>query len=174
MIKNKKTMNASNIWHVDEKFIKVKGSKDFAYLWVVQDDNNNIIAVHISRRRDIIGATTVLDIAKQRVEDIPNIIITDGLQSYKKAIKKVFGRKVKHIQAHFEAKKFMHKGKYYILSNNRIESLNSKINLWYKKFRGFKNLYMANVWCNLWMYFYNLMRPRVIPHKLISIHKILN
>jgi len=174
LINLKKNIQASNIWHVDEKFVKVKGSKDdFAYLWVVIDDKNTILAVHVSKERDITGAKCVLEKAKNNTNKSPTILVSDGLHAYKKACKKIFGRKTKHIKSHFEPVKFMHKGGYYCLSNNRIESLNSKINLWYKKFRGFKRLDMANLWCEMWMYFYNLMRPRVIPHQIISIHQIL-
>lgn len=170
----KRSISFSNIWHVDEKFVKVKGSKDdFAYLWVVMDDKNSIIAVHVSEERNMQNAKIVLEKALITAGNPPDILVSDGLQGYKKACKKVFGRKTKHAVAHFEASKFMHKGKYYILSNNRIESLNSKINLWYKKFRGFKRLDMANLWCEMWRFFYNLMRPRTTSHEIISIHKII-
>jgi transposase-like protein len=169
-----RNMSFSDVWHVDEKFVKVKGCKDFAYLWVVIDDKNSIIAVHVSAKRDIASAQTVLARAKKRAGKSPDIVVTDGLSSYLKACRKVFGRKTKHVQAHFAAAKFMHRGKYYMLSNNRIESLNSKINLWYKKFRGFKRLDTAHLWCTMWMHFYNFMRPRTILHEIISIHQILN
>ncbi|GEM_PF-2452990 len=168
-----RSISFSNIWHVDEKFVKVKGCKDFAYLWVVIDDKNSMIAVHVSQKRDITSAIVALQLAKQRAERPPDIIVTDGCPSYIKACKKVFGRATKHVVAHFAAAKFMHKGKYYLLSNNRIESLNSKINLWYKKFRGFKRLDTANLWCTMWMHFYNFMRPRVMPHEIIGIHQLL-
>ena len=173
--KQKRTMSFSNIWHVDEKFVKVKGKKkkEWSYLWVVIDDRNNIIAVHVSRKRDIESARTVLQIAKDRAKKPPDILVSDGCPSYIKECKKVFGRRTKHVQAHFKAEKFMHKGGYYMLSNNRIESMNSKINLWYKKFRGFKRLNNANLWCTMWMHFYNFMRPRVLSHEIVSIHQII-
>lgn len=159
-------MNFSNIWHVDEKFIKVKGSKDpFAYLWVVIDDKNTIITEHVSFERNMINAKIVLKKAYDHALKPPEIIVTDGLQSYKKACK-IFGRKTKHVVAHFETKCVMHKSKIYYLSNNRIESLNSKINLWYKKFRGFKTLETARLFCEMYAYFYNYLRPRTIIHDL--------
>ena len=172
--KLQRSRSFSNIWHVDEKFIRVRGSKgDFAYLWVVIDDKNNIIATHVSNNRDIISAKTVLQKAKQNAERPPDIIVTDGLQAYKRACMAVFGRKTKHAIRHFEAEGIMHKGRLYYLSNNRIESLNSKINLWYKKFKGFKSLASARLWTEMFSFFYNYMRPRVIEHKIISIHQIL-
>jgi len=172
--KLQRSRSFSNIWHVDEKFIRVRGSKDdFAYLWVVIDDKNNIIATHVSLGRDINGAMAVLEKAEKIAEKPPDILVSDGWQAYKKACRKVFGRKTKHFIAHFETLIKMIGNKIYFLSNNRIESLNSKINLWYKRFRGFKRLATANLWCTMWMFFYNLIRPRVIPHKTISIHQII-
>jgi len=165
--KLKRQMSFSNIWHVDEKFIKVKDSEDdFAYLWVVIDSLNSIIATHVSLKRDISGAVAALKKAYARSLKPPDILVTDGLQAYHKACKKVFGRKVKHVTAHFETKCVMHQHKLYYLSNNRIESLNSKINLWYKKFRGFKSLETANLFCEMYAYFYNYIRPRTIRHNL--------
>lgn len=172
--KLKRNRSFSDVWHIDEKFIKVKGSKDdFDYLWVVIDDKNNMIATHVSDSRDIINAKIVLEKAKKIADKPPDIIVTDGLQAYKRACKFVFGRKIKHVIRHFETKALMSKGVLYYLSNNRLESLNSKINLWYKKFRGFKSLANARLWCDLWMNFYNLMRPRTIPHQILSIHQII-
>ncbi|MFH1210003.1 MAG: DDE-type integrase/transposase/recombinase, partial [archaeon] len=163
-----------NIWHVDEKFIRVKGSiDDFDYLWVVIDDKNSIISEYVSEKRDIASAKKALRKAKQNAERPPDIIVTDGLQAYKKACKSIFGRKTKHAVRHFETKGIMNKGRLYYLSNNRIESLNSKINLWYKKFRGFKSLESARLWCGMFSFFYNHMRPRTIKHRVISIHQII-
>lgn len=165
--KIKRRMNFSNIWHVDEKFIKVKGSEDdFAYLWIVIDSLNSIIATYVSLKRDISGAVAALKKAYAKSLKPPDILVTDGLQAYKRACKKVFGRTTKHVVAHFETKCVMHNKHIYYLSNNRIESLNSKINLWYKKFRGFKSLETARLFCEMFAYFYNYLRPRTIEHNL--------
>lgn len=164
----------SNIWHVDEKFIKVKGSPDaFGYLWVVIDDKNSMIAVHVSLKRDIQGAKEALKKARNNAEKPPDMLITDGLAAYPRAVSAIFGRKVKHLRRHFKAEAEVFEGNILYLSNNRLESLNSKINLWYKKFRGFKSFATAQLWANAWMYFYNLMRPRVKAHQTISIHQII-
>ena len=163
--KLRRQMNFSNIWHIDEKFVRVKGSKDaFDYLWVVIDDLNTIITTYVSDARDTLNAKIVLKKALDKAAKPPDLIVSDGLQAYHKACKKIL-RKTKHITAHFETKCVMHKGKLYYLSNNRIESLNSKINLWYKKFRGFKSLETASLWCEMYSYFYNYIRPRTIEHQ---------
>lgn len=178
--KYNRSINYSNIWHVDEKFIRVKdnvkdnkGNIKFSYLWLVIDDKNNIISTYVSHKRDIISAKKALKLALSRANKPPEILISDGCSSYIKACKSVFGRTVKHVVSHFKAEGLVHKKKVLYLSNNRIESLNSKINLWYKKFRGFKSIFTANLWCNLFMEFYNLIRPRTIPHKITSLSEII-
>ena len=98
----------TKIWHVDEKFIKVKKSKDdFAYLWAVIDSNNNLIAVHVSNKRDKVNAKIVFNKAKERAGFSPDILASDGLQGYKKAASFVFGRKTKHIISHFKKKRLI-------------------------------------------------------------------
>lgn len=177
---NVSCINYTNIWHVDEKFVKVadnaknsKGKVKFSYLWVVSDSKRNIVAVYVSHKRNITSATIALKLAKKNAKFNPIIIVTDGCTAYDSAIRRVFGRKAKHIKAHFEAKGFMHKKRLYYLSNNTAESLNSKINLWYKRFRGFKSLNSANLWCNGWMYFYNLLRPRVYQEEKIAWKEVM-
>ena len=154
-------LNFSKIWHVDEKFIKVKGSKDnFAYLWIVSDDKNNILATHVSFERNIVNAKIVLQKAKQRAGFSPEILVSDGLQAYKKAYKKIFGRKTRHVEAHFEAKGIIHKCKFYKLSNNRAESINRFYALWLHVCKGFKRLNNANLWIEFFTINYNYLMPR--------------
>jgi len=153
------------IWHVDEKFIKVKGSKDkFAYLWVVIDKNNKILATLVSNARTGKNAEKVL--RRARTKDNPEIIVTDGLQGYKKACK-IFGRKVRHIVAHFEAKPVNHKGELVMLSNNRIERVNGDIDLFLHVFRGLKSFRTAEIWLRGFMVYHNYLKP-----SKISWHKI--
>lgn len=156
----------TNIWHVDEKFVKVadqekdaKGRTKFSYLWIVSDSNSNIIAPFVSHKRDKKSAEKALILAKKNAGFCPELLVSDSYPAYVNTVKKVFGRKTKHVQAHFETKGVMHKGKLYYLSNNKAESLNSKVNLWYKKFRGFKTLKTANLWCASFANFYNHLRP---------------
>lgn len=152
---------SKEVWHVDEKFIKVKGSKDdFAYLWIVSDNVNNILATHVSFRRNIINAKIVLQKAKQRGGFNPEILVSDGLQSYKKAISKIFGKETRHVVAHFEAKNVIHKRKWYRLSNNRAESINRFYALWLHVCKGFKRLDNANLWVEFFTINYNYLMPR--------------
>jgi len=83
--------------------------------------------------------------AKQRGGFSPEILVIDRLQAYKKAYKKTFGRKTRHVEAHFEAKGIIHKCKFYKLSNNRAESINRFYALWLHICKDFKKIDNANL-----------------------------
>jgi transposase-like protein len=157
--------NFTRIWHVDEKYIKVRGSKDdFAYLWVVCDNKSKILATHISNRRDIANAKIIL--RKARELSNPEIIVTDGLQSYKKACR-IFGRKVSHLEAHFEGKYTAYHGEILKLCNNRIERINSDIDLFLHGFRGLKSFESAQIWIDGFMIYHNYLKPSSVRWHLI-------
>lgn len=155
-----KPFDYTNRWHVDEKFIKVKGSKDpFAYLWVVADSKNQILAVHVSNARTGENAKIVLRKARAIAKENPEVIITDRLQGYKKACK-IFGRKTKHVIAHFEKKFIVLDGKIIGFSNNRIERINGDIDLFFHVFRGLKGFMSAQMWADLFRIWFNYCKPR--------------
>ena len=165
-IANKKPINFSDIWHVDEKFIHVRGSKDpHAYLWIVSDSHANIISTNISFLRDENSARIILRKALDRTRFCPEIIVSDGLQGYKGACKKVFGRKTRHVVAHFEAVGIVHKGKLLKLSNNRAERINEFPALWLHSIRGFKRLDRANLLMEFFTIYYNYLMPHGIEEK---------
>lgn len=150
----------TKIWHVDEKFIRVKKSKDdFAYLWAVIDSNNNLIAVHVSNARDGKNAKIVFNKAKERAGFCPDILASDGLQGYKKAVSFVFGRKTKHVIAHFKKKGLIYLGKRFFISNNRIERVNEFFSLWLHVCRGLKSFETANLWLEFFAVHYNYLMP---------------
>ena len=158
-IEKKKPINFTNIWHVDEKFIRVRKSKDpFAYLWVVSDSNSNIIAVHVSNGRNVESAKIVLRKAKERTGFDPRVIVTDGLQGSKSATK-IFGRKVKHVVAHFEKKGIVIDKRILLLSNNKIERINGFFALWLHVCRGLKSFKTANIWIDFFAMHYNYLMP---------------
>ena len=157
--------NFDKVWHIDEKFIKVRGSKDkFAYLFVACDRKNKIVATFVADSRTTKSAKEILTRAGKKV--IPEIIVTDECQIYKKACK-IFGRKVKHIKAHFKGKMMAYHGKILKLSNNRIERINSDIDLFLHVFRGLKSFRTAEIWIKGFLIYHNYLKP-----SKISWHKI--
>lgn len=162
-IANRKPINFSSIWHVDEKFIHVKHPTkkkgDFSYLWIVSDTNANILATHVSLHRDGASAKVVLQKAKDRAGFSPELLVSDGLQGYKKACKKAFGRKTRHIQAHFEPVGIVHNGNLMQITNNRAERINQFPALWLHSVRGFKRLDRANLLMEFFTIYYNYLMP---------------
>ena len=159
-IANNKQLNFSNIWHVDEKFIHVRKSKDpYAYLWIVSDSNANILSSYVSFLRDKNSAKIVLERAKERTGFCPEILVSDGLQGYKKASKKVFGRNTRHVVAHFEAVGIVHNKKLMKISNNKAERINQFPALWLHPVRGFKRLDRANLLIEFFTIYYNYLMP---------------
>jgi transposase-like protein len=157
---NRKPLNFTKIFHVDEKFIHVRYSKDpHAYLWIVSDSNSNIIATHVSFARDEANAKIVLAKAKERAGFCPDILVSDGLQGYNGACSWVFGRNCKHVEAHFKGKGIIYQGKRMILSNNRAERINEFPALWLHAVRGFKRLDRANSLIEFFVIYYNYLMP---------------
>ncbi len=78
------------VWHVDEMMVDIHG--DWHYLWNVMDEFTRFhLASVISKERRIIDARKAFRVAKRNSHgDKPRCIVTDGLQSYKKAINKEF------------------------------------------------------------------------------------
>jgi len=151
-------LNFTDIWHVDEKFIHVRRSKDkHAYLYVVADSKNNIIATHVANSRSTANAKIVLKKARRRAGFAPAYIITDGCEIYKKACR-IFGRKTKHYIDRKDKKRFFHKGKIIKLSNNRVERINSFYALWLHVCRGLKSFETANIWIEFFTINYNYLR----------------
>ena len=85
----KTLIRTSERWHADETIIRVKGRH--AVLWNLLDSETRFyIALQISSRRDTMNAQMLLKKGKKRTSNRPKELISDGLQSYAKAIEKEF------------------------------------------------------------------------------------
>ena len=151
-------LNISDIWHVDEKFIHVRGSKDkHAYLYVVADSNNNVIATLVANSRSGKNAEIILRKARERAGFNPAHIITDGCEIYEKSCR-IFGRKTKHFVDRKNKKRFFHKGLIVKLSNNRVERINGFYALWLHVCRGLKSFETADKWIEFFTLNYNYLK----------------
>ena len=156
----------SSIIHIDEKFIKVRGSKDsFAYFFVAKDKFNKIRAIYLANAR-------TKESAKQLFKKLiatgnkTEIAVTDSCQIYVNSVK-ILGRNVGHVQAHFKPVGIVHKGKLMKISNNTIERLNSDIDLFLHVFRGLKSFRTANIWLEGFVVYHNYLKPSSIRwHKI--------
>lgn len=151
-------VHAGRVWHVDEVFIKVRGStskKNFSYLVIVRDQHGAILSVEVGHKRDARLIKKALGKAKKSALQAPAIVVSDKFKAYPKAMKDVFPKEhvrdsPKHVNAHFEFKKVQHHGKKYKLSNNCIERTNGSFKKWYHGKRGFKSLPSAQRSIEAW------------------------
>lgn len=96
-----------------------------------------MIANNVTRGREITNARKVLKIAKENIKENPKEIVTDGLWSYEKAIRKEFITKrtspngVIHSRIAGIAKK--------LVNNNKVERYHNEFREFDKVRRGFKS-----------------------------------
>lgn len=127
------------IWHIDEVFIH--GMNTEWYLWNVVDQDSRCLAIYLSLYRDMESAIAALRLARDFVQQIPDIVVSDEYNAYPRAVRRALGRRVMHVQAHFEPKIVRCKGIVLAITNNRIEGFNSWLRERVTILHGFKNDY---------------------------------
>jgi len=137
------------ICHADEKYVKVNG--EWHYWWSIKDCFGNLIHTIITPFRDYDSAKELLQEARRRIQRDVDILIRDGLNAYQRSAK-FLGRKCKSVIAGIKGKGFIYKKKFFWVTNNSSESLNSEIDFYLAKFQNnFANLESANRFANLFM-----------------------
>ena len=83
--------DVGNIWHSDETtiFIKKDGEKKYyQWIWNVMDAKTRyLLACEVTETRYVKDARKPLKIAKEAAMNVPDAIVTDGLQAYREAIR---------------------------------------------------------------------------------------
>lgn len=137
------------ICHVDEKYVKVKGK--WHYWWSIKDRLGDVIDKIVTESRDLLSAKKLFTDARTKIGRKVDILIRDGLPAYDKATK-YLGRRCKSVVAGISGKGFLYKKKFYWITNNPAESLNSEIDFYLAKFRNnFANIESANRFANIFM-----------------------
>ena len=146
----------SMIWHIDELHVRLRGSK--AYVYVVEDNRRNIIALELTERRDKDATAKVLRKAKAEAGFTPDILVSDGAPAYPPAIAEAMPE-TRHIVAQFKGAEVNHRGSLVTVSNNLLERLNGTLRSWIRTLRGFKSLKAGNRTLTILQAIYNLLRP---------------
>lgn len=145
------------IWHADEMMIDIDG--DWYYLWNIMDEFTRFhLASVISKERKIQNARNAFKVAKKRShQDPPRVIVTDGLQSYKKAINKEFHTVKKetiHIgNVSMRGKKIYNRK----FDNNLVERLQGTVRDRNKTQRGLKS--EESIFVKGHQLYYNFIKP---------------
>lgn len=148
-----------NIWHADEMttYIKKRGENGyFEWLWNVMDAKTRyLLACRISKTRDATDARRPFKDAKLRTDVRPDVIVTDGLWSYRPAINREFYKKESMVQVpHLQLKDFETKP-----NNNIIERLNGTCRERMKVMRSLNDPINASIFADGFRTYYNYIRP---------------
>jgi len=73
-------------WHLDEVYVKING--DMHYLWRAVDHEGEVLESYVTKTRDKAAALKFMKKALKR-HGSPKSITTDGLRSYKAAMKEI-------------------------------------------------------------------------------------
>ncbi len=133
-------------WRIDEIFVKTKGSSGeygFSYVYVISDQKGNILATHVSDKRDSEAVEAVLSKVADKEIRKPEFVITDKHKSYPEPIRFNLPE-AKHVQAGFEPRRVQRRKKKYRFSVNPHERLNGDIQAFLYGRRGFKSFESAN------------------------------
>ena len=150
--------NTSDRWHADETLIRVGGRQ--MVLWNLLDsETKQWIAKHISETRGKEDAVILFKKGKNRSENPPKEIITDGLPSYPFAIDDQFGsnqnsdsnQKTIHIVGPLVGK----------INNNRIERFNGSVKGRLKPMGHLNNNVGADLFTDGFEIHYNFIREHL-------------
>ena len=137
------------ICHVDEKYVKVNG--EWCYWWSLKDMLGNAIHAIVTKLRDFASAKKLLTEAREKIGRKVDILVRDGLPAYDKSTK-FLGGKCKSVIAGINGKGFIYKKRFYWITNNPAESLNSEIDFYLSKFQdNFENIESANKFARIFM-----------------------
>lgn len=151
--------DVGNIWHSDETtiFLKKEGEKKYyEWIWNVMDAKTRyLLACQITETRFVKDARKPLKTAKEAAMNVPDAIVTDGLQAYNEAIRAEFYGLNEHIQnPHVRLKDFETKP-----NNNILERLNGTFRERTKVMRSLDSSLGAEEFVAGMQTYYNYIRP---------------
>jgi transposase-like protein len=146
------TPDVSGMWAIDEMMLKCNG--EWNWLWNLMDtDTRFLISSMISegKTRDVDTARIPLEEAKKMTGRIPDVIISDGLPAYERAVEKGFKKKTTHVRD-IAITDTEH-------NNNKIERLHGTVRDRNKVQRGLKELIPSKTFVEGFKTYYNFIRP---------------
>ena len=139
-------------WYVDETYLKVQGR--WVYLYRAIDRSGALVEVMLSETRDMAAAKALFRSARTETGITPARVITDGHDSYPRAIRTELGRHVRHRTSRY--------------LNNRLEQDHRGIKGRYQPMRGFKCVRSAAGFCRSYDELRDFLHPGPRHHQPIS------
>jgi transposase-like protein len=152
-LRNKRRNKLGKVWHVDETYVRVKGK--WCYLYRGIDAAGDLVDVWLSETRDLEAAKAFFSRAKELTTDPPEKVVTDGLNSYPKAISEELGEEVNHERVK--------------CTENPIEQSHRGIKQRYYPMMGFGDFESAQRFCRFFDEVKNFFRPRLIMGEFVSL-----
>ena len=143
---------------MDELHVRLRGGK--VYVYVVEDDRRNLLALELSWRRDREATARALRKARAEAGFTPDLVVSDGAPAYPPAIEEAVPG-ARHVVAQFKGTPVSHRGRRVTVSNNLLERLNGTLRGWVRTLRGFKSLAAGNRALTILRAVYNLLRPHM-------------
>ena len=165
--------DVGNIWHCDETtvFIKKEGEKKYyQWIWNLMDAKTRyLLACQVTETRYVKDARKPLRKAKEVALNVPDAIVTDGLQVYRDAIKDEYFGLGRIQNPHIRLKDFETKP-----NNNILERLNGTFRERTKVVRSFDSGIGAEEFAVGMQTYYNYIRPHqgiggMVPAQLANI-----
>jgi transposase-like protein/DNA-directed RNA polymerase subunit M/transcription elongation factor TFIIS len=117
----------SKVYHADETKVNIRGQ--WVWLWHLMDgDTRFLLASHVSQGRTVADAREAFREAKTIAKTDARVVLTDGLESYKRAIEKEFPNAVHVSGVGLQGR----------LNNNRMERYHGTLKERTKVMRGIK------------------------------------
>ncbi len=150
----KRQGKVGKIWCVDETtYIRVKGQ--WCYLYRGSDENENLVDMRLSEKRDMEAAKAFFAQAHEVVQHSPQRVATDGHRSYPRAIEEELGEDVEH-----EVRD---------CRGNPIEQSHRGIKQRYYPMLGFGAFESAQGFCQAYDEIRNFMRPQRYTTEVVSL-----
>ena len=139
-----------DVWVADEMAINVGGQKYWLFN-VMDSDSRFLLAAYLSIERTTRAAATALAMARERAVEPPEQLKTDGLRSYRRAMRRAFPTHlVKHVVS---------QGIRAEINNNLSEHLQGTIRDRDKTLRGLKSCETGQAYVDGLVTHYNFFRP---------------
>lgn len=139
-------------WRIDEIFCRLKGNiskKNCAYVYVVSDNKDNILAMHVSLTRDSAAVERLLAKIADKEARAPPAVVTDKHRGYLETLAFNLPGAV-HVRTGIRGKTVRVKKKRRRFTINPHERLNGTIQSWLRPMKGFKTVESGNRMVNMY------------------------
>jgi putative transposase len=153
VLRKRRHGKVGNSWYVDETYVRVQGQ--WQYLYRAIDRHGNLVDVRLSETRDLAAAEAFFRSAWTVTGVIPDRITTDGHDAYPRAIRNVFGERVRH-----RTNRYL---------NNHLEQDHRGVKQRYRSTGGFKTFGTAARFCRLFDEIRALFRPQSHHNQRLSL-----